>query len=61
MSLMPPKIDVYACEALEINMIYFLYSKCDGCISFFIIREITPRPLGAISSELEGPQGEVAL
>lgn len=58
---MHKKIDVYVCEALELNLVYFMYPMCDGWISFFIVREITPRSLGEISSELVRPKGEVAL
>lgn len=57
---MHKKIDVFVYETLQLNLIYFMYTKCDGCISFLIIREITPRPLGEISSELLGPKGKVA-
>lgn len=60
-SLMHKKLAVCVSEALEQNFIYFMYPKCDGCIRFFFIREITPRSLGEISSVLAGPKGEVAL
>lgn len=61
MSLMHKKIDVYVNENWELNLIYFMYPKRDGCISLFVIREISPRSIGKISSALVGPKGEVAL
>lgn len=50
--LLCKKIDIYAYELLELSLIYFMYIKCDECICFFVIGEITPRSLVKISSVL---------